>query len=61
MKTKSKFNNTDMLCEMELITYYDGGVYWFLDYRFKDDSGGVFLNSEIYEDDKRISVSNRTE
>jgi hypothetical protein len=53
MKTKSKFNNTDMyLCKLELISYHDGGVYWFLDYRFKDDSGGVFLNAEIYEDDK---------
>lgn len=37
---------------LELITCYNGGVYWFLDYRFKDDSGGAFLNSEIYEDDK---------
>ena len=40
------------LCELELIAYYDGGVYWFLDYRFKDDSGGAFLNSKIYKDDK---------
>lgn len=40
------------LCELELIACYDGGVYWFLDYRFRDDSGGAFLNSQIYKDDK---------
>ena len=40
------------LCELELIACYDGGVYWFLDYRFSDNSGGTFLNSQIYKDDK---------
>lgn len=40
------------LCELELIAHYDGGVYWFMDYRLKDDSGGVFLNSQIYKNDK---------
>lgn len=40
------------LCDLELIACYDGGVYWFMDYRFKDDSGGAFLNSQIYKDDK---------
>jgi len=40
------------LCNLELIAHYDGGVYWFMDYRLKDDSGGVFLNSQIYKDDK---------
>jgi hypothetical protein len=40
------------LCELELIACYDGGVYWFLDYRFSDNSGGAFLNSQIYKDDK---------
>ena len=41
-----------VLCELELIVCCDGGVYWFLDYRFKDNSGGAFLNSQIYKDDK---------
>ncbi len=50
-ETKSQMENVG-LCNLELITYYDGGVYWFLDYRFKEDSGKVFLNSQIYKDDK---------
>ena len=30
----------------------DDGVYWFLDYRFNDDEGWAFLNSQIYKDDR---------
>lgn len=41
-----------VLCKLELITCYDNRVYWFLDYRFKDNSGGAFLNSQKYADDK---------
>jgi len=28
------------------------GYYWYLDYRFDDDSGGQFAESYLYETDK---------
>lgn len=37
---------------LELIKKTDGQYYWYLDYRYEDNSGGRFVESINYKTDK---------